>query len=65
MAETLESELVQVLPVAKIAELEELKHQDPDAWRQQLTALENSRRDEVRATLQTIEQEAGSKSELE
>ena len=65
MAETLESELVQVLPVAKIAELEELKHQDPDAWRQQLTALENSRRDEVRATLQTIEQEAGTKSELE
>ena len=65
MAETLETELVQVLPAAQIAELEELKHQDPDAWRQKLTALENSRRDEVRATLQTIEQEAGSKSELE
>lgn len=65
MAETLEAELVNVLPVAKAAELEELKHQDPDAWRQKLTELENARREEVRTQLQTIEQEAGSKSELE
>lgn len=65
MAETLESELVKVLPVDQAATLEELKHQDPDAWRQKLTELETARKQQIQEQLQAIEQEAGNKSELE
>ena len=65
MAETLETELVKVLPAQAAAELEELKHQDPDAWRAKITELENTRKSQVQEQLQAIEQEAGNKSELE
>lgn len=65
MAETLESELVKVLPADQAASLEELKHQDPDAWRSKLTELETARKQQVQEHLRAIEQEAGNKSELE
>ena len=65
MAETLESELVKVLPVDQVNELEELKHQDPDAWRVKVTELENERRSQVREQLTQIEQAAAGKTELE
>ena len=65
MAETLESELLNILPSDKAYELEELKHQDPDAWRVKLTELETARKAQIQEQLRTIEQEAGNKSELE
>ena len=65
MAETLEAELLNILPSDKAYELEELKHQDPDAWRVKLTELETARKAQIQEQLRTIEQEAGNKSELE
>lgn len=65
LAQTFEAELVKTLPVAEAAELEELKHTDPDAWRTKLGELEQVRRTQVKAQLDTIATEAKGKTELE
>lgn len=65
LASTLETELVSSLPAREAAQLEELKYSDPDAWRVKLTELENKRRADVRGKLEAIEQEVGTKTELE
>lgn len=65
LAAELETEVVSRLPAEAAAELEELKHQNPDEWHKKLKELEISQKAEVKARLETIAKEANGKSELE
>lgn len=65
LAVTFEAELVQTLPIKAAAELEELKHTDPEAWRAKLGELESARRAAVQEQLKTIANQASAKTELE
>ena len=47
------------------AKLDELKVQDPDEWRKQITALEGSKKTKFKETRETITKEASQMTELE
>lgn len=65
LAAALETEVVSKLPADAAAELEELKHQNPDEWHKKLKELEVTQKAEVKARLEAIATEAKGKSELE
>ena len=65
LSSTLEREIVAKLPEDKAAELEELKHQNPEQWHKELKKLESEQANNAKARLQEIENTAVGKSELE
>ena len=65
LSSNLEREIVAKLPEDKAAELEELKHQNPDEWHKELKKLEAAQFATAKATLEEIANTAVGKSELE
>lgn len=65
LAASWESDAVSKLSNAEQARLEELKVQDPDTWRTEITKLENDKRTQFQEKRQAISQEATNMSELE
>ena len=55
---------VNYLSPTEQASLEELKTQDPEAWRQKINELEQEKRNKVAETKQTIKKNASKESEL-
>ena len=65
LAQAYEADVVANLPTTEAAKLEELKYSDPDAWRAKIVEFEQTQRQKVQEKLQTIEQEASGKTEIE
>jgi uncharacterized protein YhaN len=65
LSSNLEREIVAKLPEDKAAELEELKHQNPDEWHKELKKLEAAQSTAAKAKLEEIANTAVGKSELE
>ena len=60
-----EQEATSQLPANEQARLEELKHQDPDAWRTELTKLEDEQRNRFQEKREGITKEVSQMTELE
>lgn len=65
LASTWESEVVATLSPVDYARLEELKAQDPEAWRQELMVIEGKKREDFATKRNTISKEVGQQTELE
>lgn len=65
LAESWEKDAIANLSSADQARLEELKVQDPDAWRAEITELETAKRAQFQEKRTAISQEASQLSELE
>ncbi len=58
MSTELEAEIIKTAPLSEQARLEELKHSNPDAWREELTKLENSARGTAKERINKVRAEA-------
>ncbi len=65
LAASWEQDAIANLSSTDKARLEELKHQDPEEWRQEITALEAKKREEFGSRRQEIAQKATQATELE
>lgn len=65
LVEQLEAVIVESLPLKQQTRLEELKATDPDAWRAELTKLEQSAKGDLAKKIETITNESNQLSELE
>ena len=65
LAASWESDAVSNLSNAEQARLEELKVQDPDAWRSEIAKLEDEKRNQFKEKRQAISDEASKLTELE
>lgn len=65
LASSWEADAVSNLSNSEQARLEELKVQDPEAWRQEIANLENEKRSQFQEKRQAISQEANQVTELE
>ena len=65
LAEKWQEDALKNLSIADQAEMEELKLQDPDAWREKMNELEEEQRNKFTERRQSVSQEAQQLTELE
>lgn len=65
LAEAWEKDFVKNMSAEEKAELEELKSQDPEAWRDKINEVEENRRQELAKKRQEIEKQSSQMTELE